>query len=76
MSPVERTSKGNALLSMAEALVAGREAGRVDVLRAVDNPFDRERQPDEHRAWQRGFWVGRSLENETATVQVRSAYSR
>jgi hypothetical protein len=71
MSPVERKAKGNLLLAMAEALIAGREAGHIAVSNNTDNPFDEQDQPDEHRAWNRGFWVGRSLdEQEPLTSRV------
>jgi hypothetical protein len=64
MSPVERKAKGNLLLAMAEALIAGREAGHGDAFSNADNPYDERAHPDEHRAWNRGFWVGRSLDKQ------------
>lgn len=71
MSPAERKAKGNILLAMAEALIAGREAGHVEVFTQADNPFDEQQLPDQHRAWLRGFWVGRSLDEQQVTMHVR-----
>lgn len=62
MKPAEREAEGNGLLAMAEALVAGREAGHVEVFTESDNPYDRVLSPDQFAAWRRGFWVGRSLD--------------
>ncbi len=73
MNIVERKAKGHALLAMAEALVAGREAGHVDAFSEHDNPFDQHRAPDQHRAWRRGFWVGRSIDEHPATLRINNS---
>jgi len=49
---------------MAEALIAGREAGHGDTFSNADNPYHERDHPDKHRAWNRGFWVGRSLDEQ------------
>lgn len=62
MNAVERRTTGAALLAMAEAMVAGRRAGRVATIAITDNPHDPRLAPQQHEAWSRGFVVGRSID--------------
>ena len=74
MNPDDRRAKGKLLLVMAEALTAGREAGHNDDFSDTDNPYDKRIQAAEHLAWKRGFWVGRSLnEQQPLTLHVTTA---
>jgi hypothetical protein len=54
--------RADELLSIAEALVAGREAGRSSATSPSDCPFDRAIQAAQHDAWRRGFHVGHTID--------------
>lgn len=63
-------------LLIAEALVAGRRAGRSLEATLADCPFNQAIASEQHGAWHRGFLVGRTIDQPPLSEQVDLAHRR